>query len=124
TRDGLRKEPGDSIDPGGDPEATTRRTPIGLRCPTGLRTTVWPRQTVQAGHTQDRYRVSSEAISRVMGQIEELYVKVIYLLCQSHPQECETLADELWEVFGAMGRIKIGLLPKSPPPPEKEDAGC
>jgi hypothetical protein len=60
----------------------------------------------------DRYKGPREAIKGVMDHISNLYSKVIPLLQHSHPQEAASVAEEFIAVHDAMGRVKIGLLPK------------
>ena len=69
--------------------------------------------TVPTAHpiSPHRHKAPRQAMSAVMGQLEDLYARVIPLLQQSHPQEVKSVANEFYAVHGAMGRVKIGLLP-------------
>jgi hypothetical protein len=79
-----------------------------------------PERTVEVGDytPQDTYNQQRLALGRLRDQIEVLYLKTINHLrhcdrMQSEPQAVEAeIEEDFWQVLGAVGRIKISLLPR------------
>ena len=86
-------------------------------------TTIWTpdaSETVDLGGTAPRrtppadpHRSARAALTAAMGQLEELYRHAVPLVGQVDVCEAWDVTKQIQDIVDALGRIKIGLLPRS-----------
>jgi len=69
--------------------------------------------SVERKPAPDHTKSSREAIKAVMEQVADLYSRLVPMLRRTNPLTATAVAKELLAIHDQMGRVKIGLLPRS-----------
>ncbi|HMF19648.1 MAG TPA: hypothetical protein VKE98_20750 [Gemmataceae bacterium] len=61
----------------------------------------------------DPHKPAREALTAVMGRLEELYRHAVPLVNLASSRDAWAVTEQIQSICDALGRIKIGLLPRS-----------